>query len=87
MNWKNRILSNWSLMRVIRLVLAGVVLTEAFRSNEVILGLLGVILLTQSVLNVGCCGSSGCDIDHAANKPRSSEKSIEEVTFSEVTKN
>lgn len=87
MNWKNRILKNWGLMRVVRLVLAGVVLTEAWRSNEVILALLGVILLSQSVLNVGCCGSSGCDIDHVNKKQRSSEKNIEEVTFTEVTKN
>mgnify|MGYP003472746397 CR=1 FL=1 len=87
MNWKNRIFKNWGLMRLIRLVLAGVVLAEAWKSNEAILGLLGIVLLAQSVLNVGCCGSSGCDIDHAANKPRSFEKTQKEVTFSEVTKN
>jgi len=87
MYWKNRILKNWGLMRVIRLVLAGVVLTEAFRSNEVILGLLGVILLSQSVLNVGCCGSSGCDIGHNTKKSASYEKTLDDVTFTEVTKN
>ena len=87
MNWKNRILNNWGLMRVIRLVLAGVVLTEAWRSNEMILGALGVILLAQSVLNVGCCSSSGCDIDHVGGKSRSSKNTAQEVTFTEVTKN
>lgn len=74
-------------MRLIRLVLAVIVLAEAWRSNEMILVLFGSILLTQSLFNMGCCGSLGCDIDHTINKPRSSKKSLEEVTFTEVTKN
>ncbi|MDZ4664627.1 MAG: heavy metal-associated domain-containing protein [Bacteroidota bacterium] len=73
-------------MRFIRLGLAGVVLAEAWSSNEVLLGFLGVILLAQSLLNLGCCGSSGCDIDHTKSKHSSSNNSAEEITFSEVTK-
>lgn len=83
---KNKIMQRWGLMRIIRLVLAVIVLAEAWRSNEVILGLLGVILLAQSVFNVACCGSSGCDIDHTQKKQGSLENSKEEVTFIEIKK-
>jgi len=42
--------------------------------------------LAQSVFNVACCGSSGCDIGHTQKKQGSLENSKEEVTFIEIKK-
>lgn len=47
------------------------------------LGLLSGILLLQALIHVGCCGSSGCDINHIPNKQKSATIPLEDTTFKE----
>lgn len=54
------ITGNWHLMRVIRLVLALVIIGQAWYYKEVIAGVLGLILLAMAIWNVACCGPTGC---------------------------
>lgn len=86
MNWRTRITGPWGFMRIVRLILGIIVLIEAWRSKELIFGALGIVLLWQSLMNVACCGSAGCDIDHTQNKPSSLKNNDNEVIFTEITK-
>ena len=61
-NWKQRIFSNWDFMRFLRLALAVFILVEAWMHSDLLVGAVAGILLFQAVVNVGCCGVSGCEI-------------------------
>ncbi len=52
--------NNWSVFRVIRLVLAGAVLIQSIQMHDLLFGFLGGIFGLQVLLNAGCCGVSGC---------------------------
>ena len=83
-NWKQRFTQDWNLMRIVRAGLSVLVLTEAWKSGEIIFAVLGGILLAQVLLNVGCCGSAGCDINQVQNESKSDETKSKEVTFEEI---
>jgi len=83
-DWKQKILNNWSFMRIVRLILATIILIEAWKNSETLFAIIGGVLFFQSVLNMGCCGSSGCDTDHSQKRKISSEISKEDVIFEEV---
>lgn len=57
------ILNNWSIMRILRFLLAIAAVTQAVVQKDIIIGLLGVFLLVTALLNIGYCGSSGCSAD------------------------
>jgi len=54
------IMQNWNFMRLLRLGMGLWLIYSAFVDHQPLLGLLGGLFALQSVLNVGCCGSSGC---------------------------
>ncbi len=83
-DWKQRLTKGWTLMRIIRLGLAIVVLSEAWKNSEILFGLLGGILLFQSLSNTGCCGVAGCDTYQSPSKTLSSDDNNKEITFEEV---
>lgn len=56
----NRILKNWDLMRIIRLVLGIIIAIYAVTSKEYSFLILGGFLLFQAIMNISCCGSQGC---------------------------
>ncbi len=85
-SWKYNLAHGWNFMRLFRLGLAGLVLFEAWKSGELLFAGLGMILLVQSLLNVGCCGASGCDISHVKKEHKSTEPFLKEVTFEEIKK-
>ncbi len=60
-NFKYNLLHGWSFMRALRLVLGIIAITQAIMSFEILIGLAGVILLSQAVFNIGCCGTAGCN--------------------------
>jgi len=63
MNLKQRLSGGWTVLRIIRLVLASMIIAEAWRSSELLLAVLGGFLAFQAIFNYGCCGAAGCDID------------------------
>ena len=83
-NLKYRIKQGWSLMRFIRLGLAIVVIVEAFKSSELLFGLLGGLLLFQAAFNYGCCGAVACDINHTSRAGQSLEETTKDITFEEI---
>jgi hypothetical protein len=81
---KNRMMTGWGLMRVVRLVLALILIVQAFTNSEFLFVVLGTVLLFQAVFDYGCCGTGKCDINHTTYKPRSSGTADELTTFEEV---
>lgn len=59
---KQLLFTNWHLMRWVRLIIGLAILIYAFQTRDITLGMLAAFLLFQAVMNVGCCGSTGCDL-------------------------
>ncbi len=72
------LLSNWSFVRLLRLGIGVVVIIQSVQANDLVMGLLGGVLLTQSVLNIGCCGTSGCAV------PIQNKSHTTDITYTEV---
>ncbi len=69
-------------MRIFRLGMGLWITYSSFSDNQPLMGILGGFFALQAILNVGCCGSSGCAIPNKTNKVHSETKTIdyEEVT-------
>jgi hypothetical protein len=73
------LLQNWNFMRIIRLVIGGYALIEAFKGQDTLMGLLGFVLVGMAVLNVGC-GTQGCGIPmQKSNLPVNDDVEYEEI--------
>lgn len=83
-NLKHRLLNGWTFLRIVRLILALIIIVEAFSSSEILFAILGGFLAFQAIFNYGCCGVGGCDLDQTKSKPRSLGEKDEVTTFSEV---
>jgi hypothetical protein len=66
---------NWHPARIIFLVIACLLLAQAWQSKDMPFGLIGGLFLYQGIFNTGCCGMSGA---FRSNKKASSQKSLEE---------
>lgn len=53
-------LVNWSVMRLLRILLGIAAIVQAYFENEGSYVLLGIFLLGTAFLNVGYCGPNGC---------------------------
>jgi hypothetical protein len=56
------LLSDWNLMRFIRLGLGVYIGIQAFETQSILSGLLAAFLLYQVVTNTGCCAANSCAI-------------------------
>jgi len=74
----NNILKNWNVGRIIRL-LAGIGLTiYAFASKEYGFFMLAGLFLFQGILNISCCGPSGCSSGETDNQKQVYKGEIQE---------
>ena len=72
-------LKNWDLMRVLRLALGIIIIVQGVQAKEWLFVALGGLFSLMPLLNIGCCGASGC------NTPVSkSSKKIEDITYEEI---
>lgn len=72
-------LRNWDLMRVLRLGLGILIIVQGVMAKEWLLVGLGGLFALMPLMNIGCCGPTGC----STPAPRSSKKT-EDITFEEV---
>ncbi len=70
---------NWGFMRIIRLLVGGYALVEAYRASDILIGMMGAVLVGMALLNAGC-GSQGCGIP----APRNNYTKPEEVEYEEI---
>lgn len=76
---KNRIFSNWTLPRVLRVIIGIVIIGEAISRADITTGILGAIFMGMGVFNIGCCGSGACYAPIKSSKKDSKDISFEEV--------
>jgi hypothetical protein len=80
---KQKLLTNWHLMRIFRLGIGIWMVVLAFQTYDWAVGLFGAFFLYQAVTDTGCCGAQGC----YTPKRRDSVQSIkapDEVDYEEV---
>ena len=77
---KQIILTSWTFLRVLRLLIGLAVIVQALIVSDALLGAAGLLFSGMAVFNAGCCGTAGC----ATPTKRSSSKSVNETTYEEV---
>ena len=78
----SNITQNWGLMRIIRLLIGGYAIFEALKSHDLMVGILGLIIASMALLNVGC-GAQGCGIPISKNTKKE-DPTHEDVEYEEV---
>ena len=76
------LVNNWNIVRIIRLALGVAAIAQGVTTNEYILTIAGVLILFMALLNIGCCGASGCSIQPKKNETNNAK----EVIYEEVGK-
>jgi hypothetical protein len=56
------LLSDWNLMRFVRLGLGVYIGMQAFETHSILSGVLAAFLLYQVIANTGCCAANVCAI-------------------------
>lgn len=79
MNLKQTILSNWNFMRFLRLGLGIAIIVQSIMTGSWTMGIFGFLFTAMPVLNIGCCGTAGC------NTPvKKSSETIKDIRYEEV---
>lgn len=60
MDKMDRLLKNWDLMRIVRLLIGVGIAVYAISSKDYTFLLFAGLLLFQAIMNISCCGSKGC---------------------------
>ena len=76
---KDRILSNWTLPRIVRVVIGIVITGIAISRADIASGIIGAVFTGMGVFNIGCCGSEACYTPVKNSKKDSKDISYEEV--------
>lgn len=76
---KQTILTNWTFVRILRLLLGLGIIVQAVIVKDTFLGVAGLLFSSMAVFNIGCCGTGGC-----ATIPKKSSKTIHDTTYEEV---
>lgn len=72
--------SNWNFMRFVRLALAIMIIVQGIQMREWLFIVLGSLFSLMPLLNIGCCGTSGCNTRVRKNNGNITE----EIAYEEV---
>ncbi len=82
---KERLLTNWHIMRIIRLVMGVMMLTMSFQGGDWLLGSFSVFFLYQAVTDTGCCGTQSCSPAKQVKKPGTQTLTTDEhIEYEEI---
>ena len=82
-NLKQRLFTNWHLMRIVRVGIGIMFLVMGLQGKDWAMGLASIFFLYQGIMDTGCCGSQGCYNPPVRKvKPASTEQ--EHVEFEEI---
>ncbi|MBG9376324.1 hypothetical protein I5907_08765 [Panacibacter sp. DH6] len=77
------ILTEWNVMRILRLTIGIMALVQAFTEGSWIMGIAGFFVMIAAIANLGCCGPAGCAVSKQ-RKQRHINK--EGITYEELGK-
>lgn len=72
-------LRNWNFMRLLRLAMGVFIIVQGFMDNQWMFVGLGALFSLMPLLNIGCCGVSGC----STSVPQRNKR-MEDITYKEV---
>ncbi|MCF8448438.1 MAG: hypothetical protein K9G49_01095 [Taibaiella sp.] len=67
--FKERLFTNWHMIRIIRGGIGLAILIMAFQSKDWMLALFSSFFLYQAITDTGCCGTQGCAPAAKPTKP------------------
>jgi hypothetical protein len=76
---KQTILTNWTLLRFLRLGLGIAIIIQAVMAKDVLFAVLGLAFTAMPVFNIGCCGTAGC-----AAPPKKNQDTTKDIIYEEV---
>ena len=65
---KELLTRGWNFMRVLRMLVGVISIYYAVDRADAILGVAGGLFILSGVFNVGCCGTTGCNIPQSRKK-------------------
>lgn len=82
---KNRILKNWTIIRVLYVVIGGYTAFSAFIDNQWAFVLIGALFGTMGIFGLGCAGGN-CPTNFKPTNPEEENKNKEtiEVQYEEI---
>ena len=66
-------------MRILRLTIGLVVVVQAVITKDILFGALGGLFTLMPLLDIGCCGSAGCNVPMRRNN-----KEVKDISYEEV---
>ena len=76
---KQTILSNWTLMRFLRLAMGIAILVQAVIAKDMLFAFAGIVFTAMPVFNIGCCGTAGCTAP-----PKKNQDTTKDIIYEEV---
>ncbi len=76
---KQTILTNWTLMRFLRLAMGIAILVQAVMAKDMLFAFAGLVFTAMPVFNIGCCGTAGC-----AAPPKKDQDTTKGIIYEEV---
>lgn len=77
---KERLLTNWDLMRIVRLAIGVWLGVQAVMQMDIFVALFSAFFLYQAITGTGCCGAGACYAP-----PRGKTKStVQDIEYEEV---
>lgn len=74
-----RYLKNWNFTRILRLALGIFIIVEGVTTQEWLFVLAGLAFAILPLLNIGCCGTSGCSAPVSKTNKKTEDIIYEEV--------
>ena len=76
---KQSILSNWTVIRFLRLGMGIAILVQAVIAKDILFAIFGLAFTAMPVFNIGCCGTQGCNVPQNKNQYKTKGITYEEV--------
>jgi hypothetical protein len=81
---KQRLFTNWHLVRVMRLGIGTMLLVMGIQNKEWAMGLFSIFFLYQAITDTGCCGSNGYCPPSGKNRDTTQTVESKEIEYEEI---
>ena len=81
MTFKEKLLTNWHLMRIFRTGIGLWAAGEVIYTHDWAIAILGAFFLYQGITNTGCCGSEAC---YTPTVKKTELPRIKDITYEEI---
>lgn len=80
-----RLTTGWHFIRLFRLAMGIMAIVFGLQQHDALAGFAGSVLLFMAVMNMGCCGASGCRVSHTQQEEKPGSERSGSISYEEVT--